>query len=371
MSDAPLPRPPERPESPEGGSGQPFTSEASFRLMVHHVVDYAIFMLDPTGRIVTWNAGAERIKGYRAGEIIGRHFSTFYPPEDVAAGKPDRELELAAAYGRLEDEGWRVRQDGSRFWANVVITALFDETGALRGFGKVTRDLTERRSREQELSDRRRLLAHLVETQERERRRIAWDVHDDSIQAMIAVGMRLKMLADRLPAEHAGLLAQLDDAVAASVTRLRTLAFELRPPAIDREGLVEALSGYLDQVVGGWGLKHALRHDLAAEPPLEVSVTAFRICQEALNNVRKHASAGAVELSLRTRDNGLLVRVSDDGVGPPDEAIGLRPGPDHFGVIEMRERTDIAGGWWTLRPGPTGGTVVEFWLPTPSNDMHE
>src|SRR4051812_34797652 len=100
MSDAPLPRPPEQPEPPAGGSGQPFGSEASFRLMVQHVVDYAIFMLDPTGRIVTWNAGAERIKGYRAGEIIGRHFSTFYPPEDVAAGKPDRELEVAAAYGR-------------------------------------------------------------------------------------------------------------------------------------------------------------------------------------------------------------------------------------------------------------------------------
>src|SRR3954454_15272691 len=188
MSDAPLSRPPEQPEPPDGGSGQPFTSEASFRLMVHHVVDYAIFMLDPTGRVVTWNAGAERIKGYRPGDIIGRHFSTFYPPEDVASGKPDRELEVAAAYGRVEDEGWRVRQDGSRFWANVVITALLDETGTLRGFGKVTRDLTERRTREPELSDRRRLLAHLVETQERERRRIAWDVHDDSIQAMIAVG---------------------------------------------------------------------------------------------------------------------------------------------------------------------------------------
>ncbi|MFL6076169.1 MAG: PAS domain S-box protein [Mycobacteriales bacterium] len=357
MPDAPLPRP------PEGQPAKPLTSEATFRLMVQHVVDYAIFMLDPTGRVVTWNVGAERIKGYRAAEIIGRHFSTFYPPEDVAAGKPDRELEVVAAYGRLEDEGWRVRRDGSRFWANVVITALYDETGTLRGFGKVTRDLTERRNREQALTDHRRLLAHLVEAQERERQRIAWDVHDDSIQAMIAVGMRLKMLADRLPAEHAGLLAQLDDAVAASVTRLRTLAFELRPPAIDREGLVEALSGYLDQVVGGWGLKHVLRHDLAEEPPLEVAVTTFRICQEALNNVRRHARAGTVEVSLRTQDGGVLVRVTDDGIGPPDDAIGLHPGPDHFGIIEMRERAEIAGGWWTLRAGPTGGTLVEFWLP--------
>src|SRR6185295_12949327 len=99
----------------------------------------------PDGRVASWNAGAQRIKGYAPEEIIGRHFSRFYPPEDVAAGKPDRELEIAAAQGRLEDEGWRVRKDGSRFWANVIITALRGPDGALRGFAKVTRDLTDQR----------------------------------------------------------------------------------------------------------------------------------------------------------------------------------------------------------------------------------
>jgi PAS domain S-box-containing protein len=101
------------------------------RLLVDNVRDYAIFALDPTGRIATWNAGAERIKGYIAGEIIGKHFSIFYPPEDLASGKPAWELEVAAREGRLEDEGWRIRNDGSRFWANVVINALHDDTGAL------------------------------------------------------------------------------------------------------------------------------------------------------------------------------------------------------------------------------------------------
>ncbi|WP_143264076.1 PAS domain-containing protein, partial [Amycolatopsis kentuckyensis] len=108
-----------------------------FRLLVQGVLDYAIFMLDTGGRIESWNAGAERIKGYAAGEIIGRHFSVFYPAEDIAAGKPARELEVAVAEGRLEDEGWRLRKDGTRFWANVVITALYDEQGRLHGFGKV------------------------------------------------------------------------------------------------------------------------------------------------------------------------------------------------------------------------------------------
>src|SRR5436190_12061524 len=101
-----------------------FETEERFRLLVESVKDYAIFMLDPGGHVATWNAGAERIKGYKAEEIIGKHFSTFYPREDVAAGKCEMELEVAGREGRFEDEGWRVRKDGSRMWANVVITAL-------------------------------------------------------------------------------------------------------------------------------------------------------------------------------------------------------------------------------------------------------
>ena len=120
-----------------------------FKLLVSHVVDYAIFMLDPTGHIVTWNEGAERIKGYTADEIIGRHFSIFYPAQEAQIRKPDWELEVAKRDGRYEEEGWRIRKDGSRFWASVVITALRDDTGRLRGFGKVTRDLTERRMRDE------------------------------------------------------------------------------------------------------------------------------------------------------------------------------------------------------------------------------
>jgi formate hydrogenlyase transcriptional activator len=120
-------------------------SEEGFRLLVEGVKDYAIFMLDSAGRVVSWNSGAERIKGYRAAEIVGEHFSRLYPHEDIQTGKPGRELEIAASRGRLEDEGWRVRQDGSRFWANVVITAIRDKSGDLLGFAKVTRDITYRR----------------------------------------------------------------------------------------------------------------------------------------------------------------------------------------------------------------------------------
>lgn len=131
-------------------------NEETLRLLVEGVNDYAIFMLDPHGNVMTWNPGAENIKGYRRDEIVGRHFSTFYPPEDIAAGKPERELLLAERDGSLEDEGWRVRKDGTLFWANVIITAVYDAERRLRGFAKVTRDMSERkRLAELEASSRR------------------------------------------------------------------------------------------------------------------------------------------------------------------------------------------------------------------------
>ena len=133
-------------------------SEERGRLLIAGVTDYAIFMLDRDGRVASWNAGAERIKGYRADEIVGEHFSRFYLEEDVRQGKPTRALAVAAEAGRVEEEGWRVRKDGTRFWANVVVTAVRDETGRLRGFSKVTRDVTERRQTLQTLEERTRAL---------------------------------------------------------------------------------------------------------------------------------------------------------------------------------------------------------------------
>ncbi|HTG32367.1 MAG TPA: PAS domain S-box protein, partial [Thermoanaerobaculia bacterium] len=124
-----------------------------FQLLVEGVKDYAIFMLDPEGHVISWNPGAELIKGYRAEEILGRHFSLFYQAGALERGWPEHELKVARAEGRFEDEGWRVRKDGSVFWANVVITALHDATGALCGFAKITRDLTERRRQEEVLRE--------------------------------------------------------------------------------------------------------------------------------------------------------------------------------------------------------------------------
>jgi PAS domain S-box-containing protein len=125
--------------------------DADLLLLIANVRDFAIIILDPEGRVCSWNRAAEQIKGYKANEILGKHFSIFYPNEDVEAGKPARELEVAAEQGRFEYDGWRVRKDGSRFWANVVVTCLREQDGRVRGFGKITRDLTERRKAEEEV----------------------------------------------------------------------------------------------------------------------------------------------------------------------------------------------------------------------------
>jgi PAS domain S-box-containing protein len=137
-----------------GAAQELSVSNQRFHLLVDSIKDYGIFMLDPAGYITSWNVGAEHVNGYKAPEIIGRHFSRFYPPEDLAAGKPEMELRVAIATGRYEEEGWRLRKDGSRFWANVVLSAVRDEEGALRGFSKVMRDMTERKRAE----ERERLL---------------------------------------------------------------------------------------------------------------------------------------------------------------------------------------------------------------------
>jgi len=144
------------------GTSSKETSSEMLRLLVDNLKDYAITMLDPKGTVTSWSPAAERLKGYRSNEIIGKHFSTFYTPEDSASGKTERELEIAAREGRFEDEGWRIRKDGSKFWANVIITALRDESGKVIGFGKVTRDLSERKQAEEQIRQQSREILEMA-----------------------------------------------------------------------------------------------------------------------------------------------------------------------------------------------------------------
>jgi PAS domain S-box-containing protein len=202
-----------------------------YRLLVDQVQDYAIFALDTDGHILSWNAGAERLKGYTESEIIGRHFSIFYPPEDIAAQKPARELELAIATGKAEDEGWRLRKDGTKFWASVLITALRDDNHALVGFAKVTRDLTERRRVEEELRASEERFRLLVD-----------NVRDTAIYMLDPSGMvttwnagaeRLKgYSADQIIGKHFSVFYPPEDAA----TPERELAIALSTGSYEDEG---------------------------------------------------------------------------------------------------------------------------------------
>jgi signal transduction histidine kinase len=216
-----------------------------------------------------------------------------------------------------------------------------------------------------ELADRKRqmLLGHLVKAQEEERARLAGDIHDDTIQVMTAVGMRLWSLRRGLENPEAlSLVEELEATVDVAIARLRSLLFDLRPPVLDAEGLAPAVRASLERLRDEVGLDGRVVNRIGGEPSPEIRVVVYRIIQEALANVRKHARAGRVEVHLESSDGGYRVRVSDDGRGFSAEQLA-RAIPGHIGLTAMRERAEMAGGWWRLDSRPGSGTEVEFWVP--------
>ncbi len=210
--------------------------------------------------------------------------------------------------------------------------------------------------------ERQELLGHLVRAQEAERLRIASDIHDDSIQAMTAAGLRLQQLRKR-PTTSTELeaLDKLEDAIQGSISRLRRLMFDLRPLTLDRAGLAAALRAQLERIKSEAGLEFEIENGLTTDPPSETRSILYRIAMEALVNVRKHARAHRVWVSLQAVDHGWQVRIEDDGDGfvPPNG--GSTPG--HLGLTAMRERAQLAGGWCKIESRPGSGTSISTWLP--------
>jgi signal transduction histidine kinase len=205
------------------------------------------------------------------------------------------------------------------------------------------------------------LLGRIVEAQEAERRKIAADIHDDPIQKMTAVGLRLETLARYLedPAALAQ-LAALRETVTGAIARLRHLLFELHPPALERDGLSAALRDSLRQIELDHGIVTHLEDRLAAEPSDDVRAVAYRIAQEAFTNIGKHAGASRIDVLLEGRADGVLLRVSDDGSGFARGAATLA---GHLGIPAMRERAELIGGRVRIDSVPDRGTTVEAWLP--------
>ena len=277
-------------------------------------------------------------------------------------GEPFRcEYRIIAADGRqvwFRDEAVLVRDHGGEplFWRGIML------------------DITEQKRTEEKLrhsleilhrtmEERRDLVARLEEAQEEERRRIAADIHDDSIQVVGAADLRAQALARSL--QDPDLRSQADElheTLREAVERLRHLLFELRPPALDRDGLAAALRVYLQYHGDVSRVATTLEDHLDGEPPAEVRSTLFRIAQEAVTNVRKHAQADHLTLTLGPKDGGALLRVVDDGKGF-DSIDVTDPRPGHIGLPAMIERAELAGGWCHIDSAPGRGTVVECWLP--------
>ncbi len=210
---------------------------------------------------------------------------------------------------------------------------------------------------------RRELLSSLVRAQEDERARIAADIHDDTVQKMTAVGLSLGSIAKQIAgSEQAEGLARLEESVREAIECLRTLLFEIHPSVLQTAGLATALQEQLQQLNREQATLYRLENRLEAEPRAEIRVVAYRISQEALRNIRKHAGAREATVSLENRDQGIHVRIRDDGVGASSEDL-QRPQPGHLGVNSIRERADLAGGWSRISGEPGRGTTVEFWLP--------
>ena len=310
-------------------------SEQTFQLLVESIQDYAIFMLDPDGRIASWNASAERIMGYSAHEIIGEHFSIFYPPEDVAQGKPRWELESAEREGRHEDEGWRLRKDGSRIWANVVISPMRDAQGSLIGFAKVTRDLTQRRRTEQALTQTNQELERFSYSVSHDLRaplraihgyaQALWDDHADELGAE---GKRL--LAVILDSAKLG--GQLIDGLL-NFSRVGRQALARTP--VDLTALAESVVAELRQTQGSVAVEVAL----APLPPASGDGALLRqVLLNLIGNAFKFTGKRAhpkVEIGAEQNGSEVAYYVKDNGVG-----FDMEYANKLFGVFQRLHRPD-------------------------------
>jgi PAS domain S-box-containing protein len=309
-------------------------SEERFRLLLEGVEDYAIYLLDPEGRVSSWNAGAQRITGYSADEIIGQSFERFYPPEDAAAGRPSQELRTATLNRRAEDLGWRVRKDGTRFWAEVVVTALHDDEGRLRGFAKVVRDLSERK-RMENLEEQGRHLTEFLAMLAHELRNPLAPIRN--ALGIMAIHRDLpKQVAwsrDVIERQTTHLTRLVDDLL--DVSRITRGKFSMHTDTMDVnmavERAIEAARPLIDS------RKHRLDVEFAPEPLL-MNGDMTRLVQvivNLLNNAAKYTpDGGHISLTVKEEGSDAVVRVADNGMGIAPSMI------DHvFDLFAQGERT--------------------------------
>jgi PAS domain S-box-containing protein len=365
-------------------------SEEQFRLLVQGVTDYAIYLLDKDGHVSNWNVGAQRIKGYLPTEIIGKHFSQFYTEEDRAAGEPQNVLETVRREGRIEKEGWRVRKDGTRFWAHVIVDAVRDDHGELVGFAKITRDITERRQAQQELERTREVL---LQSQKMEAiGQLTGGIAHDFNNLLMAVLASLELMRKRLP-DDAKLHALLENAVEGgkrgTLLTQRMLAFarrqELKQEAIDIPTLVRGMTELLQRSLGP-SVAIETRFSLVTKPVLaDVNQLEMALLNLAVN--ARDAMTDGGEIVIATREEmvragnaaglkpGLYMCLSvrDTGSGMDEETLRRATEPffttkgvgkgTGLGLSMVHGLAMQSGGSFTLKSRLGEGTTVELRLP--------
>jgi len=309
-------------------------SEERFRLLVQGVRDYAIFMLDPNGNISTWNAGAQRIKGYTADEIIGKHFSIFYTQEDLDDGKPARELRIATKTGVYEEEGWRLRKDGTRFWANVVITALRKKDGTLAGFAKVTRDLTERRAQQEKAIEAARQAAIADEANRAKSDFLAAMSHElrtplnaiGGYTELLAMGVRgpvtPEQLEDleRIKRSQQHLLGIINDILNFSRIEAGQMTYDLA--AVPMSEVIEAVGHMIEPQTVTKGLKLEVKECAPTVVAWADRSKVEQILINLLSNAVKFTAEGKITLECEETDaQHVMITVTDTGVGIPADQL--------------------------------------------------
>ena len=334
------------------------------RLVLSNIRDYAIFILDPDGNVTSWESGAERVHRFTANQIVGRHFSSFYTQEDVDRRRPEIDLQIAGTEDRAESEGWRLRGDGSRFWANVILTSLRDEEGKLRGIICVTRDITDRKRAEQDL---RQLSIRLMNLQDQERRRIARELHDSEGQNLSLLLMslsKLKRTSENLDPDARALLTESIEIANECLRDVRTLSYLLHPPLLDEFGLISALQWYVEGFSERSGI--GVNLDLPAalnRLPAEMETSLFRLVQEGLTNIHRHSGSQTAEIHLVCENNELRLRIEDHGKGmTAAEVSGTNGAARGVGLASMRERVRELGGDIEIS-SEAGHTQINVTLP--------
>ncbi len=343
-------------------------NEQLFRGLLNSAPD-AMVIVDTSGIIQVVNTQTERLFGYSRAELRDQSVDLLLPERFRSAHIRHRAGYLSKPLARpmgADLDLYGRRKDGTEFPVDISLSPMEADSGTL--VIAAVRDMTERHEARRKLDEsleigqRQRLFARLIAAQEEERLRIASDIHDDTIQAMTATSLRMQQLRRHLTdLGQIELLSKLEDAVRESITRLRRLMFDLRPASLDRSGLAAALRELLERLYEETRLTFTLENHLSIEPSAGIRTAVYRIAQEALVNVQKHSAASTVSIELRTVGAGCRVRIQDDGKGFDVGVADSRPG--HLGLISMRERAQIAGGWWLVRCPDGGGTLVEFWLP--------